>query len=135
MARKLYRSATNRKIWGVCGGLGEYFDVDANLVRAIFVVLALAKGLGILLYAVLTIVMPSGSVPVAVGPQLQKEEPESQPQALPRGPVLAGAILVAVGLIFLFSNLGWFWWLGWGTLWPLVLIAIGVILLLARWRR
>ncbi|MDP6101619.1 MAG: PspC domain-containing protein [Dehalococcoidia bacterium] len=45
MAKKLYRSATNRMIWGVCGGLADYFDIDPVLVRVIFVALALASGI------------------------------------------------------------------------------------------
>ncbi|MDP7240971.1 MAG: PspC domain-containing protein, partial [Dehalococcoidia bacterium] len=55
MARKLYRSTTNRKIWGVCGGLGDYFDIDPVLVRIIFVALAFPEGLGILLYVLAAI--------------------------------------------------------------------------------
>ena len=35
--KKLYLSDTNKKIGGVCGGLGEYFDVDPTLVRVIFI--------------------------------------------------------------------------------------------------
>ena len=37
MANKLYRSRTDRKIWGVCGGLAKYFDMDPIIVRVIFV--------------------------------------------------------------------------------------------------
>jgi phage shock protein PspC (stress-responsive transcriptional regulator) len=56
--KKLYRSTTDRKIAGVCAGLGEYFKVDPTLVRLIFVVLALAGGPGVLLYIILWMVMP-----------------------------------------------------------------------------
>lgn len=59
--KKLYRSNTDRMIGGVCGGLGEYFDIDPTLVRLIFVVLALAGGPGLLLYLILLIVVPSQS--------------------------------------------------------------------------
>ncbi len=41
MAKKLYRSPDKKMLGGVCGGLGEYFDVDANLIRIIFVALGL----------------------------------------------------------------------------------------------
>jgi phage shock protein PspC (stress-responsive transcriptional regulator) len=63
MAKKLYRSTTNRKIWGVCGGLGDHFDIDPVLVRIIFVALAFAEGLGILLYILLAIFVPKGDAP------------------------------------------------------------------------
>ena len=57
--RKLYRSRTDKKIAGVCGGLGEYMGVDATVLRVVFVLLALPGGLpGILLYLILWLVMP-----------------------------------------------------------------------------
>jgi phage shock protein C len=43
--RKRYRSRTNRKLGGVCGGLAQYFNTDATLIRVLFVVLALLGGL------------------------------------------------------------------------------------------
>ena len=55
---RIYKSNTDRKVWGVCGGLAEYFDVDSTLVRLLFVVLTLAGGPGLILYIVLGLVMP-----------------------------------------------------------------------------
>jgi phage shock protein C len=55
---RLYRSTTNRKIAGVCGGLADYFDTDPVLVRSIFAALAIAGGIGLVLYAVLWIAVP-----------------------------------------------------------------------------
>ena len=61
--RKLYRSRTDKKIAGVCGGLGEYMGVDATVLRVVFVLLALPGGLpGILLYLILWLVMPESPV-------------------------------------------------------------------------
>jgi len=54
----LHRSATKRIFGGVCGGLGERFDLDANIVRVIFVVLALLYGLGIALYLAMWVLIP-----------------------------------------------------------------------------
>lgn len=57
MARRLYRSRSNRMIAGVCGGIGEYFDVDPTLIRlgwAILVVL----GVGILAYILAWVIIP-----------------------------------------------------------------------------
>ena len=45
-------------IWGVCGGIAEYFKVDPVIVRLAFVVLILLDGVGILLYIILAIIMP-----------------------------------------------------------------------------
>jgi phage shock protein C len=43
--KKLYRSTTNKKIAGVCGGIGGMMDADPTIVRLVFVVLALATGI------------------------------------------------------------------------------------------
>ncbi len=41
MAKKLYRSSKQRMIAGICGGLAEYFDVDVNIMRLLFVAIGL----------------------------------------------------------------------------------------------
>ena len=56
--RKLYRSRTDRKLGGVCGGLAQYFNTDATLIRVLFVVFALLGGPGLVVYVVLWIVVP-----------------------------------------------------------------------------
>ncbi len=57
--KKLYRSTANRKIAGVCGGLGEYFGIDPTIVRIVFVLLALPGGLpGVIPYLILWLVVP-----------------------------------------------------------------------------
>jgi phage shock protein PspC (stress-responsive transcriptional regulator) len=58
MGKKLYKSATNRKIAGVCGGIGEYFDVDPTIIRLIWIILVLAAGTGLLAYIIAAIIMP-----------------------------------------------------------------------------
>lgn len=58
-AKRLYRSTTDRKIAGVCGGLAEYFNIDPVIVRIIAVILLLPGGLpGFLPYVILWIVVP-----------------------------------------------------------------------------
>ena len=57
--RKLYRSKANRKLAGVCGGLAQYFNVDATLVRVLFVVLAVLGGSGLVLYLAMWIIVPN----------------------------------------------------------------------------
>jgi len=56
--RKLYRSRTNRQVAGVCGGLAEHFNLDATLIRVLFVVLAVLGGSGILIYVAMWIIVP-----------------------------------------------------------------------------
>lgn len=62
---RLRLSAKERMFGGVCGGLGEHFELDPILFRAAFLVLAFVGGLGILLYFVLWLLMPSAAGPDA----------------------------------------------------------------------
>lgn len=62
--RKLYRSRNQRMVAGVCGGLAEYFNVDATLIRVLFLVLAVVGGSGLAIYLVMWIIVPgAGKVP------------------------------------------------------------------------
>ena len=56
--RKLYRSRTNRQVAGVCGGLAQYFNIDATLIRVLFVLLAVLGGSGLVLYLAMWIIVP-----------------------------------------------------------------------------
>jgi len=60
--KKLYLSDTDKKLGGVCGGLGEYFDKDPTLVRVIFVLIVLFSfGFGVLAYLLMWLVIPRRS--------------------------------------------------------------------------
>ena len=56
--KKLYKSRKNKMLGGVCGGLAEYLNMDPTIVRIIAGVLCLIKGLGVLIYLIMCIVMP-----------------------------------------------------------------------------
>jgi phage shock protein C len=60
MGKKLYKSNRNKVLFGVCGGLAEYFNIDVTLVRLVFIVLALS-GAGVLAYIIAAIVIPEES--------------------------------------------------------------------------
>ncbi len=61
MAKKLYKIEYGKKIFGVCGGLAEYLNVDVVVVRIVWAVLGLCYGTGILLYLVCAFVLPNKS--------------------------------------------------------------------------
>ncbi|MCK5572377.1 MAG: PspC domain-containing protein [Bacteroidetes bacterium] len=62
---KLYRSRTERKILGVCGGLGDYFAIDPTILRLLFIVAALASGgLMVIPYLIMAIIVPLEPAPV-----------------------------------------------------------------------
>ena len=55
--KRLYKSITNRTICGVCGGIGEYFDIDPTIIRILWIVFTFAGGSGILAYIICALVM------------------------------------------------------------------------------
>ncbi len=61
---RLHLSDTDRKLAGVCGGLGEWLEIDPVFFRVAFVLLAFVCGLGILLYLVLWLLMPRHAAPL-----------------------------------------------------------------------
>lgn len=134
MARRIYRSDTERVIGGVCGGIGEYFNVDPTWVRVLFVLSIFAKGLGLLAYLIAWIVIPrrretAGSEPVQ-GDSSGAEAVSAVSGAgtAKRGSgFLPGVILVALGGIFLMDRA--FYWFDFDYVWPLVIIGIGAALI------
>ncbi|MCI5584063.1 MAG: PspC domain-containing protein [Lachnospiraceae bacterium] len=57
--KKLVKSSTNKMICGVCGGIGEYFNVDPTLVRLLWVILTIGGfGVGLLIYILAAVIMP-----------------------------------------------------------------------------
>jgi phage shock protein PspC (stress-responsive transcriptional regulator) len=148
----LYRGK-GRIIGGVCCGIATRLHVDTLWVRIVFVVLAFAQGVGLILYLALWILIPDapeGQVRgrsgfAAVTSDIERMWAEvrgrpvtaavaADPSAAPardRSLVL-GVILLVAGLVLLGSNTGW---INWSVLWPLVLIVIGVFVLLRNAQR
>jgi phage shock protein PspC (stress-responsive transcriptional regulator) len=121
--RLLQRNTREGKIGGVAAGLADYFDIDPTIVRLAFVLLVFAGGFGIAAYLVAWLVMPEGdgaSTGVARRPADDSN----------RWPL--GLAILAVGAVALVGTIG-FWWIDEFVLWPFVLIAAGIGLLL--WRR
>ena len=56
--KKLYKSSTDKKLAGVCGGIAEYFNIDSTLVRLGWVLFSLLGGSGLLAYIIAAIIMP-----------------------------------------------------------------------------
>ena len=56
--KKLYRSKTDKRVSGVCGGVAEYLGIDSTLVRLAFILLSSAFGSGLMMYILAAIIMP-----------------------------------------------------------------------------
>jgi len=142
MYRRLYRSATDEVVAGVCGGLGQYLDVDPALVRVVTVILFFASwGTALVAYIVAWIIIPREEyVPPQWGEKSQQQSaapppPPSQQGPIPRAStgwqtVLPGIVLICLGvLIVLREN---YFWFSFGDVWPIILILCGVGLIVFR---
>ena len=58
MEKKLYKSNTDKKLAGVCGGIAEYLGIDSTIIRLLLVLAVLFAGVGVLAYIVAALVMP-----------------------------------------------------------------------------
>ena len=58
MEKKLYKSNTDKKLCGVCGGIAEYLNIDPTVIRLILVLAAVFAGTGILAYIIAALIMP-----------------------------------------------------------------------------
>lgn len=119
---RLRRSRTDKVIGGVCGGLGAYLRVDPVWLRIAFVALALGGGSGVLLYLIGWIAIP----------EEDDEKPIVPRDSSPNGAgIILGLVLILIGVIALINryipeltDYGW----------PIVLIVVGGVLVLRRWR-
>lgn len=120
--KRLYKSRSDKMLNGVCGGIAEYFEVDSTLVRLGFLFLIFLGGLGLLLYLIAMLIVPSNpSVPDASsGPPVAKSD----------GGKVWGIVLIAIGGMLFLGNVGfpfWGWWhIPWGILLPAILIGAGI---------
>lgn len=120
--RHLYRSKSNRFIAGVCGGIADYFQTDANIVRIIFIILSFTGGVGIILYIAGLIILPENL-----------DENEVAPRKVSNS-LIFGFILIAVGGFLLLREIGMFHYFqvfdfSLLTVWGIILIAAGIFLL------
>lgn len=133
--KKLYRSKNNRIIFGVCGGLGEYFETDPLIVRILFVILSLLNGAGIIAYLILAVVVPedekekkSKKNDVETGEKTEIVEELKSGSWFKSAKNIFGLIIVLIGLNVLFEQVfqySPFSWIDWGIVWGLLIILIG----------
>ncbi len=56
--KKLYKSKTDKKLCGVCGGLADYFNIDVTIIRLVWAIAIFCMGTGLLAYIIAAIVLP-----------------------------------------------------------------------------
>ncbi len=122
--KELHRSRSDRMIGGVCGGLGQYFDVNPVFYRVGFVILTLLGGAGLLVYGAAALVIPNEGEHESIASDILKNHRQ-------RPVALVGLGLVAIAGIALLSHVSWHFHSG--TFWVVVLI-VGASLLWAQRR-
>ncbi len=133
---RLYRSATDRMLFGVSGGMGQYFNLDPTLVRVGWVALCLVTaGAGIVLYAAMAFIVPErGAVERPSPSQEQPEDGTETPgpaRTTRRGNSL-GWLLVLGGFALFAFNIGFPFSIPWEIVAPAALIVLGLALLQRR---
>lgn len=129
--KKLYKSKTEKVLFGVCGGIAEYYFIDPTWVRLVFVFLAIAGGSGFLIYLILAVIMPSNGEevePVVVKPGSLPEKKavknKDSKETEKRRTVL-GLVIVLIGILAFFKAVLPIYWIDWDILWPIIIILIG----------
>jgi phage shock protein C len=127
----LRRSTTRRMIGGVASGIAERFDIDANVVRAVFVILACLWGFGAAVYLILWVLVPrAGERDAALEegePTRAAEEKKERKRSLLRTAAMVVGVL-CIGLLFLaFYTHGPRWGSGVGAAWLVFLVILAVL--------
>jgi len=145
--KKIYRSKDDCIIAGVCSGLAEYFQIDATLMRVIFVLLFIGGGAGILIYLLLWLIIPKeGGKEVKVDreknikefaqdlgdkAQTVASEIRSEIKSTKKRGNFFGLVLIIVGVAILVEKLVPVE-LNWDYIWPGVLIFLGCYLMIRK---
>ncbi len=151
MAKKLYRSNTDKMLSGVSGGLAEYFNIDSTLIRVLFVLTIFLGGGGIIAYIILWIITPERPF-VITPPPASKNSGEKKEDQInsdsensssndyfaayqktfneqkQNRAIWGGIILILLGGLFLLDN--FIPRFDFGDFWPLILIGVGAAILI-----
>lgn len=145
--KRLTRSSTDKVIFGVCGGIGEYLNIDSTLIRLLFIILAISGGSGILVYIVLGIILPdemnANKSTKEVIEENSRNFEKTVEDAASRVEAVAkqrntqtwiGFGVIILGVLLLSNNFGYLAFADvmrvvFKTLWPLAIIAAGLLIL------
>lgn len=136
---RLYRSRTDTIVAGVCGGIGTYLKVDPILFRILFVFGILVGGGGLIAYIVMWIIIPLENTITINTNQMETENSNNLNKEKEKksnsndGNLWGGIILITIGGLFLIDR--FMPRINFGDLWPVILIAVGAILIVKNYQR
>ena len=121
MAKRLYRSTTDKIIGGVCGGVARYLEIDATIVRIVWAIVTLfSYGFGLIAYIVIWIAVSEGD---NYGEESRSMDPEQRRK-------LIGGILIGVGGILFLGR--FFSWFDFRVVLAILLVAAGVYIIVQK---
>lgn len=148
--KRLVRTSKNKMLGGVAAGIGDYFDLDPNIIRFLFIVLTVFGGSGVLMYLLLWLLLPSDTSETSGGRDTMRENigqmketvqgfaedikkevtPEkTETEHKQKSQGYLGMVLVVFGVGFLLINLGLLDMYVVRRFWPVLLVFLGVSLL------
>jgi phage shock protein PspC (stress-responsive transcriptional regulator) len=138
----LYRSRTDTIIGGVAGGIAAALNIDSIIIRILFVLLVVFGASGVILYLILWIALPLEEEPNINVNQSNMENEKKTTGVRPESPhhnkevwqknrndggLIAGLVLIALGVIFLVIR--FIPMVDFGDLWPIILVIVGIVLI------
>jgi phage shock protein C len=143
MEKRLTRSRSDRFLAGVCGGFGEYFDIDSVIIRLIWLAAFFLGVVGVLAYIIAWIIIPEAAANDTKNQKTEeKKEDKSTTQEVSLGSAKTkyssgreffGFALIALGIIILIENFVPWW--GLNRLWPIFIIFLGLLMISRASRR
>jgi len=143
MEKKLYRDEHRKIIGGVCAGLAEYFDMDATVVRLLFVFAVFVGGFGLVPYIILWIVIPRkyynpftplsdpATVNYVVPPLNTDTSFVNVPKRRSNGGLITGVILILLGTTFLLNEYDIIPDWDYCKMWPVIIVIVGLALIVS----
>lgn len=144
--KRLLRDSKNKMVAGVASGIANYFEVDPNIIRLLFIVLAVFGGSGILIYFLLWLLLPKDTSKTTEEKDVMRENVQQMKDAVrefakeikkethgdthekkEKSQKSLGIVLVVIGLLFLLTNLGLLDMYVIKKLWPVLLIFLGIL--------
>ena len=148
MKKKLYRSARERVLSGVCGGIAEYFDIDVTIVRLVWIITTIAGGVCLWPQLIAAIIIPRNPETAdayegdafSQSSETHQQSSDSQEKHYDRSnaALVIGVVLMLIGAFLLLDRFIPIRHI-WRTLgrygWPMLLIIIGFVILITSMRR
>lgn len=143
MKNRLYRSESDKKIAGVCGGIAEYFGIDSTIIRLIWVISIAVYGTGLLVYIIAAIIMPTKEeIDTEMNMHQDSDEVNKQKNSTFNGDFdkeknrnFFGYLLIIVGAILISKRFIVLRWLSFKFLFPVTLVVLGVLILSGNFRK